>query len=176
MQEGVIRFKRKRDDTISQLYEFDETQTTALHPIEQDLQTMNTWLTDMEGLFQAGVKDINFVPSQWNLLTFRSEIRTELFPKVYLNPNDLWVKEHQQLIGTMITTATFQTLEGKKVNTVEENLDENIKYHMYENGLLIKEYVVGQTVFYEVVSKVDYKEEETVKVDKPKENKLLDSL
>ncbi|WP_338653482.1 DNA/RNA non-specific endonuclease [Sporosarcina psychrophila] len=176
MQEGVIRFKRKRDDTISQLYEFDETQTTALHPIEQDLQTMNTWLTDMEGLFQAGVKDINFVPSQWNLLTFRSEIRTELFPKVYLNPNDLWVKEHQQLIGTMITTATFQTLEGKKVNTVEENLDENIKYHMYENGLLIKEYVVGQTVFYEVVSKVDYKEEETVKVDKPKENKLLDSF
>ncbi|WP_255428585.1 hypothetical protein [Sporosarcina sp. resist] len=76
----------------------------------------------------------------------------------------------------MITPATFQTLEGKKVNTVEENLDENIKYHMYENGLLIKEYVVGQTVYYEVVSQVDYKEEETVKVDKPKENKLLDSF
>ncbi|WP_342537636.1 T7SS effector LXG polymorphic toxin [Sporosarcina sp. FSL K6-1540] len=168
VQEGVIRSKRKRDDTNSQLYEFDATQTTALHPIEQDLQTMNTWLTDMEGLFQAGVKDISFVPSQWNVLTFRSEIRTELFPKVYLNPNDLWVKEHQQLIGTMITPATFQTLEGKKVNTVEENLD--------ENGLLIKEYVVGQTVYYEVVSQVDYKEEETVKVDKPKENKLLDSF
>ncbi|WP_197485366.1 MULTISPECIES: ribonuclease YeeF family protein [Sporosarcina] len=176
VQEGVIRSKRKRDDTNSQLYEFDATQTTTLHPIEQDLQTMNTWLTDMEGLFQAGVKDISFVPSQWNVLTFRSEIRTELFPKVYLNPNDLWVKEHQQLIGTMITPATFQTLEGKKVNTVEENLDENIKYHMYENGLLIKEYVVGQTVYYEVVSQVDYKEEETVKVDKPKENKLLDSF
>ncbi|MEK4404720.1 T7SS effector LXG polymorphic toxin [Sporosarcina sp. FSL K6-6792] len=176
VQEGVIRSKRKRDDTNSQLYEFDATQTTVLHPIEQDLQTMNTWLTDMEGLFQAGVKDISFVPSQWNVLTFRSEIRTELFPKVYSNPNDLWVKEHQQLIGTMITTATFQTLEGKKVNTVKENLDENIKYHMYENGLLIKEYVVGQTVFYEVVSKVDYREEETVKVDKPKENKLLDSF
>jgi len=176
VQEGVIRSKRKRDDTNSQLYEFDATQTTVLHPIEQDLQTMNTWLTDMEGLFQAGVKDISFVPSQWNVLTFSSEIRTELFPKVYSNPNDLWVKEHQQLIGTMITTATFQTLEGKKVNTVEENQDENIKYHMYENGLLIKEYVVGQTVFYEVVSKVDYREEETVKVDKPKENKLLDSF
>ncbi|QNK88950.1 hypothetical protein H7992_04270 [Sporosarcina sp. resist] len=73
VQEGVIRSKRKRDDTNSQLYEFDATQTTTLHPIEQDLQTMNTWLTDMEGLFQAGVKDISFVPSRWNVLTFRSE-------------------------------------------------------------------------------------------------------
>ena len=128
----------------------------------------------MEGLFQAGVKDINFVPSQWNVLTFRSEIRTELFPKVYLNPSDLWVKEQKQLIGTMITATTFQNLEGKKVTTIEENVEENIKYHEYENGLLIKEYVAGKTVFYEVVSKVEYKAEEIVKVDKPKENKLLD--
>ncbi|WP_188006828.1 LXG domain-containing protein [Sporosarcina sp. ANT_H38] len=174
VQEGVIRSKRKRDETISQLYEFDATQTSALNPFEQDLQTMNTWLTDMEGLFQAGVKDITFVQSQWNVLTFRSEIRTELFPKVYLNPSDLWIKEQEQLIGTMITAATFQTLEGKKVTTIEENLEENIKYHEYENGLLIKEYIVGKTVFYEVVSKVEYKVEEIVKVDKPKENKLLD--
>ncbi|WP_160117578.1 T7SS effector LXG polymorphic toxin [Filibacter tadaridae] len=176
VQEGVIRSKRKRDATILQLYEFDATQTFALNPIEQDLQTMSTWLMDMEGLFQAGVGDVNFIPSQWNVLTFRSEIRTELFPKVYLNPSDLWIKEQEQLIGTMITAATFQTLEGKKVSTVEENLQENVKYHMYESGLLIKEYVVGQTVFYEVVSKVEYKVEEIVKVDKPKENKLLDSF
>ncbi|WP_093534933.1 HNH/ENDO VII family nuclease [Psychrobacillus psychrotolerans] len=59
---------------------------------------------------------------------FRSFIRTELFPKVYLNPNDLWVKEQEQLIGTMITEATFQTLEGKKLKTIEENVAENIKY------------------------------------------------
>ncbi|KAA0944294.1 hypothetical protein FQ087_19490 [Sporosarcina sp. ANT_H38] len=176
VQEGVIRSKRKRDDTISQLYEFDATQTSALNPIEQDLQTMNTWLTDMEGLFLAGVKDINFVPSQWNVLTFRSEIRTELFPKVYLNPSDLWIKEQEQLIGTMITAATFQNFERKKVTTIEENVEGNIKYHEYENGLLIKEYVVGQTVFYEVVSKVEYKTEEIVQVDKPKDNKLLDYL
>ncbi|MER2079869.1 hypothetical protein, partial [Psychrobacillus psychrotolerans] len=151
------------------------TQTYALNPIEHGLQTMDKWLTDMEGLFQAGVKDINFLPSQWDVLTFRSDIRTELFPKVYLNPNDLWVKEQEQLIGTMITAATFQALEGKKVKTIEENVAENIKYHAYDNGLLIKEYVVDQTVFYEVVSKVEYKEE-AVTVDQPKENKFLDSL
>ena len=175
VQEGVISSKRKRDNTLTQLYEFDATQTNALNPIEQGLQTMDTWLSDMEGLFQAGVKDINFLPSQWDVLTFRSEIRTELFPKVYLNPNDLWVKEQEQLIGTMITAATFQTLEGKKLKTMEENVAENIKYHAYENGLLIKEYVFNQTVFYEVVSKVEYKEEAVI-VDKPKENKLLDSF
>ncbi|MEK5146690.1 GH-E family nuclease [Psychrobacillus sp. FSL K6-4615] len=135
----------------------------------------NGLATDMEGLFHAGVKDINFLPSQWDVLTFRSDIRTELFPKVYLNPNDLWVKEQEQLIGTMITAATFQTLEGKKLKTIEENVVENIKYHAYDNGLLIKEYVVNETVFYEVVSKVEYKEE-AVTVDKPKENKFLDSL
>ncbi|MEK5206694.1 T7SS effector LXG polymorphic toxin [Psychrobacillus sp. FSL H8-0510] len=175
VQEGVISSKRKRDDTLNRLYEFDATQTYALSPIEQGLQTMDKWLTDMEGLFHAGVKDINFLPSQWDVLTFRSDIRTELFPKVYLNPIDLWVKEQEQLIGTMITAATFQTLEGKKLKTIEENVAENIKYHAYDNGLLIKEYVVGQTVFYEVVSKVEYKEEAVI-VDKPKENKLLDSF
>lgn len=158
-----------------QLYEFDAIQTYALNPIEQGLQTMDTWLTDMEGLFQAGVKDINFMPSQWDVLTYRSDIRTELFPKVFLDPNYLWVREQEQLIGTMITAPTFQTLEGKKVKTIEENVEENIKYHEYDNGLLVKEYVVNQTVFYEVVSKVEYKEE-AVTVDKPKEKELLDSF
>lgn len=175
VQEGVIQSKRKRDDTVMQLHEFDASQTTALNPIEQDLQTMDTWLRDIEGLFQAGISDITFEQSQWNVLTFRSEIRTELFPKVYLNPSNLWIEEQEKLIGTMITAATFQALEGKKVNTIEENVEENIKYHEYDNGLLIKEYVVGQTIFYEVVSKVEYKEE-TVKADIPKENNLLDSF
>ena len=67
VQEGVISSKRKRDDTLNQLYEFDATQTYALNPVEHGLQTMDKWLTDMEGLFQAGVKDINFLPSQWEI-------------------------------------------------------------------------------------------------------------
>ncbi|WP_342512468.1 hypothetical protein MKY34_17895 [Sporosarcina sp. FSL K6-1522] len=134
---------------------------------------MNAWLTDMEGLFQAGVSAINFVPSQWNVQTFRSGLRTEMFPKVYLNPGDLWIKEQEQLIGTMITAGTFRNLEGKKVQTIGENVGEDIKYHAYENGLLIKEYRVGQTVYYEVVSKVEYKD---VEIDKPKENKVLDTV
>ncbi len=175
VQYGVRDATIKRDATVTQLHEFDANQTTALTPIAQDLLTMETWISDIEGLFQAGVGDINFVSSQWNVLTFKSEIRTELFPKVYLNPSDLWIQEQEQLIGTMITAATFQTLEGKKVTTIEENPEKDVKYYAYENGLLIKEYVVGQTTFYEVVSKVEYKEE-SVQVDKPKENKVLNSF
>ena len=176
VQQGVTLSKRKRDDTLSQLHEFDATRTYALNPVEMDLYTMYMWLADLEGQFQAGVSDINFQSSQWNILTFRSGIRTELFPKVYMNPNDVWLDEQEKLIGTKITAATFLALEGKKVNTVEENLDGNVKYHMYENGLLIKESMAGKTVQYEVVSKIEYKEEEIVQVDKPKENKLLDSF
>ncbi|MFJ8063957.1 T7SS effector LXG polymorphic toxin [Psychrobacillus sp. NPDC096426] len=173
VQEGVIQSKKKRTDTVTGLNVFDASQTFALNFIEQDLQAMDMWLADMEGLFKAGVKDITFVQSQWDVLTLRSHIRTELFPKVYLNPGVLWVEKQEQLIGTMITAATFQSLEGKKVNTVEEHVEENVKYHQYENGLLIKEYIVGQTVFYEVVSKVEYKQE-IVQTEIPKENVGLD--
>ncbi|MFJ5768821.1 T7SS effector LXG polymorphic toxin [Psychrobacillus sp. NPDC093180] len=173
VQMGVIDSKRKRTDTVNGLHEFDASQTNALNPIEQGLQAMDTWLADLEGLFKAGVKDITFEQSQWEVLTLRSDIRTELFPKVYLDPSNLWVEKQEKLIGTMLTAATYQSLEGKKVTTVEENVEENVKYHQYENGLLVKEYLVGETVFYEVVSKVEYKQE-TVQVEKPKENKGLD--
>jgi len=53
------------------------------------------------------------------------------------------------------------------VTTVEENVGENIKYHSYDNGLLIKEYVV-----------VEYKQE-IVQAEIPKEtkgNKGLDTF
>ena len=54
--------------------------------------------------------------------------------------SDQWEKEQEQLIGTMITAATFQSLEGKKVKTMEENIAENIYYYrghhkMYKNSL-----------------------------------------
>ncbi|NME07863.1 hypothetical protein HF876_18795, partial [Psychrobacillus sp. BL-248-WT-3] len=175
VQEGVQNSKKKRDDTLLQLHEFDSSQTTSLHTVEEDIQTMGNWLTDMEGMFTAGVKDITFQPSQWNAITFGSEIRTELFPKVYLDPNKLWVEERDKIIGTMITAKTFQALELKRMITIDENVGENIQYHQYANGLLIKEYSENGTVYYEIVSKVEYKEE-AVQVEPPKENKLVDGI
>ncbi|MDF2065954.1 T7SS effector LXG polymorphic toxin [Bacillus sp. Cr_A10] len=71
VQEGVINSKRKRDDTVMQLLEFDASQTTALTPIEQDLQSMETWLA-MEGLFKDGLTDVHFEINQWAALALHA--------------------------------------------------------------------------------------------------------
>ena len=128
----------------------------------------------MEGMFGAGVKVTSFQSSQWKAITFGSGIRTELFPKVYLDPNNLWVEEYEELIGTTINSDTFETLEGMKVSLIEENVGENIKYHAYANGLIIKETMDGGKSSYEVVSEVIYKEND--QADEPQENKVLDGI
>lgn len=78
VQEGVIRSKKKRDNTISQLYEFDASQTTALNPIEMDIHTMDQWLSNMEGLFKEGLTDVNFQQNDWVALTSQSRLKVEL--------------------------------------------------------------------------------------------------
>jgi len=78
VQEGVISSKKKRDDTISQLYEFDATQTSALHAIEQGIQTMETWLSDLEGMFESGLTDTNFQTDQWTVISSHNSLKTDL--------------------------------------------------------------------------------------------------
>lgn len=78
VQEGVISSKRKRDDTLSQLYEFDATQTTALNNMEQDIRTMETWLSDIEGMFKSGLTDVHFQADNWGALTAKNNLKTEL--------------------------------------------------------------------------------------------------
>ncbi len=78
VQEGVISSKRKRDDTLSQLYEFDATQTTALNTMEQDIRTMETWLSDIKGMFKSGLTDVHFHADNWGALTAKNNLKTEL--------------------------------------------------------------------------------------------------
>ncbi|WP_342566719.1 LXG domain-containing protein [Psychrobacillus sp. FSL K6-4046] len=78
VQEGVISSKRKRDDTLSQLYEFEATQTTALNTMEQDIRTMETWLSDIEGMFKSGLTDVHFQADNWGALTAKNKLKTEL--------------------------------------------------------------------------------------------------
>ena len=78
MQEGVISSKRKRDDTLSQLYEFDATQMTPLNTMEQDIQTMETWLSDIEGMFKSGLTDVHFQADKWGALTTKHNLQAEL--------------------------------------------------------------------------------------------------
>ena len=65
MQEGVLDAKRKRDDTVSRLQEFDATQTAALLPFEQEMQAMDTWIRNMEEMFTSNLTDIHFQTDRW---------------------------------------------------------------------------------------------------------------
>ncbi|GGA16662.1 ribonuclease YeeF family protein [Psychrobacillus lasiicapitis] len=78
VQEGVIHSKKKRDDTITLLYEFDAKQTTALNLIEMDIHAMDQWLSDIEGLLIGGLTDVNFQQNDWAALTSQSRLKVEL--------------------------------------------------------------------------------------------------
>ena len=78
VQEGVRDARRKRDQTIADLYEFDANQTRALIAIENDLKTMETWLSDIEGLFTDGVTAIDFSMDKWAALSAKNTLQTDL--------------------------------------------------------------------------------------------------
>lgn len=102
LQEGVIYSKKRRDDTVTQLYEFDATQTNALYPVEQDIQTMKTWLTDLEGLFKDGLTDIQFQSNQWAALTSCNPLLTNLATSTISGVNSMDVEENDTIIDTGI--------------------------------------------------------------------------
>ncbi|MEK4402927.1 LXG domain-containing protein [Sporosarcina sp. FSL K6-6792] len=78
VQEGVHTATIKRETTLTQLHEFDANQTTALAPIAQDLLTMETWISDIEGLFTDGVTAVNFSADQWAALSSKNTLKSEL--------------------------------------------------------------------------------------------------
>lgn len=102
VQEGVIHSKRKRDDKVTQLYEFDATQTNALYPVEQDIQTMKTWLADLEGLFKEGLTDIHFQTNQWAALTSCDPLLTNLATSTNSSVNSMDVEDNDTIIDTGI--------------------------------------------------------------------------
>ncbi|WP_301107141.1 ribonuclease YeeF family protein [Sporosarcina sp.] len=81
VSEGVHQAKIKRDDTNTRLYEFDASQTNALSTIEQDLATMEIWLSDIQGLFTSGLTDINFPADQWAALTTGNTLWKDLIAR-----------------------------------------------------------------------------------------------
>ncbi|MEK3996193.1 LXG domain-containing protein [Psychrobacillus sp. FSL K6-2365] len=160
VQEGVISSKRKRDDTLMQLYEFDALQTFALNPIEHGLQTMDTWLTDLEGLFTDGVTDIDFRSNQWAAISMNSGLKTAIEQQTSRVNGGLESSNQENLIGTEITPGTFRALEGKKTKTIHRGAYGSfnlLKFHLYENGLIIKEYQLGTSkpIQYVVVNEVE---------------------
>lgn len=65
VQDGVLDAKRKRDYRVNRLQEFDATQTAALLPFEQDMHAMETWIHNMEDMFNSNLTDIHFQTDRW---------------------------------------------------------------------------------------------------------------
>ena len=66
VQEGVTSARTSRDNTVTDLNEFDLTQTNALLLIEAAMLNMEVWLTDIEYLMEEGLTGINFPADTWN--------------------------------------------------------------------------------------------------------------
>ncbi|WP_342560793.1 T7SS effector LXG polymorphic toxin [Psychrobacillus sp. FSL W7-1457] len=96
--------KKKRDDTVQKLNEFDYSQTVSLNPVEQDIQTMDTWLTDLEGMFQSGLTDVHFQSSHWGILASRNTLKMELEARTSRIPGDTTVQPKNHDLTTMFYT------------------------------------------------------------------------
>ncbi|WP_411197859.1 T7SS effector LXG polymorphic toxin [Sporosarcina sp. ANT_H38] len=160
VQEGVRDARRKRDQTIADLYEFDANQTRALIAIENDLSIMETWLADIESLFNEGLTGVHFESKQWAAITLNSGLQTAIVQQTSAVAGGLGNSDQDNLIGTEIKAGAFQTLESKRTETIERGAYGSynlLKFHIYENGLIIKEYQLGtrKPIQYEVVKEVE---------------------
>ena len=72
MQEGI------RHHTIANFYEFDANQTRTLIAIENDLSNMETWLAEIESLFNEGLTGVHFESKQWAAITLNSGLQTAI--------------------------------------------------------------------------------------------------
>ncbi|MEK4406310.1 LXG domain-containing protein [Sporosarcina sp. FSL K6-6792] len=82
VHEGVKSAQTKQEKTVTDLREFDATQTAALTQIEADLLTMELWLLEIEGMMSNGLTDIDFQPEQWAEQSENQPLKTELQHRV----------------------------------------------------------------------------------------------
>ncbi|OIK13884.1 LXG domain-containing protein [Bacillus sp. MUM 13] len=65
VQQEIQSAKKQRDQTITQLNEFDHDQKGALTKLADDLAKMNSWLSDIQGMMKDGLTDVNFPADVW---------------------------------------------------------------------------------------------------------------
>lgn len=78
VQQGVRDGKRKWEETVTNLNQFDAEQTNALLTIESNLRTMENWLIDLEGLFKSNLTGINFPKSEWIAYSSLNPLKKDL--------------------------------------------------------------------------------------------------
>ncbi|WP_231877272.1 T7SS effector LXG polymorphic toxin [Bhargavaea cecembensis] len=78
VQEGVLDASRQKNQTVSDLNEFDAAQTNRLMPVSDQLRAMEQWISQIESLFQSGMTAVNFPAQQWAAVTARSPLQLGL--------------------------------------------------------------------------------------------------
>lgn len=149
---GIVNAKKHRNQTVSNLLEFDQTQTNALTKVENDLFFMKNWILNVETLVKENLMDVDFPKEQWKefarlhplqvTLSYRTNalsgveemdvvgqtgVISGAFP--YLNPGLFTVGTPLNLSTKLKLTPTFQyevtTASCPKPAVVEEEVEEN---------------------------------------------------
>lgn len=126
VQDGVTNARKKRDNTVIDLHEFDSTQTNALALIEAAILNMELWLTDIEYLMSEGLTDIQFPSEDWNYVQDATPIgKFYLQHQINLLAADPRVKENEVEISSPSNTEKtlwegIMTTVGLDINDWEQ--------------------------------------------------------
>ncbi|MEK4523644.1 T7SS effector LXG polymorphic toxin [Psychrobacillus sp. FSL W7-1457] len=164
VQEGVSNARKDKDETIDKLHEFDTSQNNALSAIEEGINLMNQWISMIESLFLSGRTDIRFETNQWKAMTLNSELKDIVDSKTYPMITCTAGDNVDELIGTEIDPEILSIMENGRIKSVEGELDDTmlfVRYHVYDNGLIVKEFqkIESDQIQYEIVSKVEEAQE-----------------
>lgn len=159
VQEGIRDSRKKKDDTVNDLNQFDAESVGSLSGLFDGANQMTDWINRLAGLFQEGALLTEFEQSQWKVLTYNSKVRSTIEDSEAEAMKACAPGDEQLLVGTEVTPATLKVLEAGKKETIERSAYGNyasLRFHVYDNGLVIKEYANHSgDVKFEVAAEVE---------------------
>lgn len=159
VQEGIRDSRKKKDDTVNDLNQFDAESVGSLSGLFDGANQMTDWINRLAGLFQEGALLTEFEQSQWKVLTYNSKVRSTIEDSEAEAMKACAPGDEQLLVGTEVTPATLEVLEAGKKETIERSAYGNyasLRFHVYDNGLVIKEYANHSgDVKFEVAAEVE---------------------
>ncbi|QEY20576.1 transposase [Psychrobacillus sp. AK 1817] len=138
VQQGVIDSRKKKDDTVTDLNEFDSTQVSSMLSVESNIKTMDTWLQEMEGMMSSGLSDIHFPAEAWAQYTACTPILSNLSSSVN-DPGSVAEKDASESTGDVSKDGNFSEYVGHYGNASTIITDTKSGIHMYnatKNGQL----------------------------------------
>ena len=151
VQDGVKNAQKKRDNTVTDLNEFDSTQTNALTQVEADLLRMELWLLDIEGMMNDGLTDIDFPTDRWKEFSESHPLRTELDCRVPAI-EDVDAEGKEEKPGDV--SSEKQQLDAlNKAKTIAERINEGVTGGVSAFGM----YVAGKNGKLSTTRVIDYR-------------------